>query len=585
MNSNSNLKRPLHRICPRYLKALGLNKVEVNFKSTTNTVQVFSVFNNERECASLYESTEPLKEAENAEEVIKGIKERLEFRKQIELPFIPKIKDYEALKYPNFIKVSVLLEPLGKPITEKVKDNLELLPSWFFYLIRYLNIISTSGLDHTFITPETIYVNDNSIKFLDIDLIITGSSGFPNNHLRALRWNKKSIEYPKSFSNNNNKLSLYFLAVTFFSLLDGNKFIDQLNGNIEQKNENSKSLFDFVQKKVKPIIKNASWIKKFLLILTSPITPYANLCPSIKEIYNFLKDYEAKSYKDIKTSIRNRCVGCGKGIKEVVSLASCVNMMICENCSKEAQCKICNKNHTFECEHLLEINGKKYKPHTKEFVIGTDKKSHLSKFNILPLVIKQTHGKVRCVLTLNNGKCYVRVEESKQAVWLVPSEIMQFKEGTELSIKNKYYKISNIERDSGEFLIEEENNTVRSNAGTYKFSVEGESAYLIARPNSILKFTLITTNLLYIIILFLRVKCRIQGEESYELKYNDVLEIGDRRFKVTQADAHSNIAEVRENCKLCNNNESIILRCGHSNLCRNCVKKLPTCPICKYVLN
>jgi len=582
---NSNLKRPLHIICPRFLKALELNKIEVNFKSTTNTVQVFSVFNNGRECASLYESTEPLKEAENAEEVIKGIKERLEFRKQIELPFLPKIKDYEVLKYPNFIKVSVLLEALGKPIAEKAKDDLQLLPSWFFYLVRYLNIINTSGFDHTFITPETIYVNENSIKFLDIDLIITDSSGFPNNHLRALRWNKKSIKYPKSFSNNNSKLSLYFLAVSFFSLLDGNKFIDQLNGSIEQRNENSKNPFDFVQKKVKTIIKDASWIKKFLLILTSLITPYANLCPSIEEIYKLLKNYEAMPYKDIKAFIRNRCVGCGKYISGVVCLASCVNMMICENCNKEVQCKICNENHAFESEHLLEINGRKYKPHAKEFVIGTDKKSHLSKFNILPLVIKQTHGKVKCVLTFNNKKCYVRVEESKQAVWLVPSETMQFTEGTELSINNKYYKINNIERDSGEFLIQEENKTIRSNGGTYKFNVEGESAYLITRPNNTLKFTLITTNLLYIIVLFLRVKCRIRGEESYELKYNDVLEIGDRRFKITQADAQYNIAEIRENCKLCNNNQSTILQCGHSNLCKNCIKKLPTCPICKYVLN
>jgi len=384
------MKKPLHYIPPRYLWLLGLKKAEIHFRSTTNAVGLFVVSDGKNGVGSIYESTEVIKESENLKEVIKGVKERLEFRKMIKVDFLPIISDYQINEDTKGFRVNVLLESLGKSISDRLKDNLSdsisLLPSWFLYAVRFVSIMNKCGLGLNFISPETIFLSERSVKFLDLDLVITNNPifGVPNTSWRASRWNRALIDCPKAFYNESkgDKLQLYFLAISFFTILDGDEFIKDINKALN----NPFKMVDLLKRKTNKLIEKYEELKKFLLVMSSPIVYYPSLCPTSKEIYELLKKFETTSYKEMKLKLKNKCANCGKQLDNIVSLANCLEALICQNCLKKAPCKICTNSHLldidFESNFLLSINNKpwKFKPHAKQLIVGSHKESHIGTF-------------------------------------------------------------------------------------------------------------------------------------------------------------------------------------------------------------
>jgi len=462
-----------HRINPKIFRLLGVKTLEAKFSSKVNCAAGISpLFSEKNEIAVMYESAEILQKEISHEEQLELIKTRLLLRKNLNLPFLPKILDYDICVENSKIKAAVFLEPMGKSLLDILKDNekinSEKLCIWLLYAARALSYMSKCGAFLKYIGPEIIFVNNDCVKFLDLDDVLSNPNWTieynklkANNTWRKYRYQNEPILFPPLFTIKENtkyfiKLQTYFLSVSFISSLVGESFIKELNEIITKNSKQlSLKLDTFLEIQHEKIlqIENSAQMEKIWFLLKSGINTYPELCPNLEELDNFLTNIEDISLEIMKKNVKNKCANCGNSLENIVGVANCLGKLICQKCSIGKKCNLCDGNHYLGWVKDLHVKlqdlntNKIYKIYPQNCIIGNSSKANLN------LEIAEKTDECYCEIALKNSDFFVKNLSPDLGTWLNINSSVNLLENSEFKISDNSFHISKIDKNTKTYTL------------------------------------------------------------------------------------------------------------------------------------
>ncbi len=612
-----------HRMPPRFLAQLGVQSVDVKFSSRPDVLSSVCVLTEEGNMVgAVFEAALPIPNENSVEDCVEEVKARFAMRKQLHLPFLPNIIDYDiwtdAAAVSAKVKVLVLFETVGKSLAERSCEGQPCtepeLQSWLTYSAKALSYMVRSQSCLLNIGPELIFANEGTVTFMDLDDVLTNpgwtmdlSSMRSGGSWRRDRWNASNILCPPLYLDpaNFSKLQVYMWAMSFASMMIGEKFISETNAVLSEGPNQQRRFAEHVRRAKHQIKETNSTDtkRKLVLILVRCLAYFPTLCPSFEELDSQLfPQMENLSYASVKSLLDSRCGNCGQALKSPGSsrAAACSGLKVCEKCFAEAMCQMCAKPHALAHVddtgkegtrtglklHTCAISGCKvvYKiPTAGETMLGTAADCDIV---LASSKVSSHHCRIR---RGPDHVFYLRDLGSEQGTWVTAKGRIPLTEGMAIRLGEACCKVLNVAKDEKKFVLSVSHSTFFMTVTSSVCRIgSGEDNELVLKGadehHAVTEFGESGATI-HIVSNSGNTMIRLQPSLEHPIQDGDFVEIGDLRLRASfpRADREEIKSDVHGKCAVCGSAAGGVelLSCGHTSVCcRVCTRKLGMCQKC-----